>query len=134
VTERQDRAVLDTSVLIDMSVLQQETLPAVSAMATVSLGELSAGLHTTNDTATRATRVERLQRLEATVDALPFDSAAARVYGRLVALTIAFGRNPRPRKLDLMIAATAAANQLPLYTRNPRDFEGLDTALTVVPV
>lgn len=133
-TERHERAVLDTSVVIDMAVLPEEALPEVSTVATVTLGELSAGLHTTNDTATRATRAERLQRVEATLDALPFDSAAARAYGRLIALTIAFGRNPRPRKLDLMIAATAAVNDLPLYTRNPKDFEGLETALTVVPV
>lgn len=133
-TERHERAVLDTSVVIDMAVLSEGVLPAVSAVATVTLGELSAGLHTPSDVATRATRAERLQRVEATVDALPFDSSTARVYGRLVALTIAFGRSPRPRKLDLMIAATAAANEVPLYTRNPRDFEGLETAVTVVPV
>ena len=133
-TERHERAVLDTSVVIDMAVLPNEALPTASTVATVTLGELSAGLHVTNDTVTRATRAERLQRVEATLDALPFDAAAARVYGRMVALTIAFGRNPRPRKLDLMIAATAAANELPLYTRKPKDFEGLETALTVVPV
>jgi len=72
--------------------------------------------------------------VEEDFDPVPFDSASARAYGRMVALTIAFGRNPRPRKLDLMIAATAAANDLPLYTRNPKDFEGLEAALAVVPV
>jgi toxin FitB len=132
-TERRDRGVLDTSVVIDLPVIADQRLPATSTVTAVTLAELSAGLHTTDDPAERAARAERLQYVEATLDALPFDSAAARSYGRMVALTIAFGRNPRPRRLDLMIAATALANDLPLYTRNARDFEGLETALTIVP-
>ena len=133
-SEQRDRGVLDTSVVIDLPVIPDQTLPASSTVTAVTLAELSAGIHTTNDPAERAARAERLQYVEATLDALPFDSASARSYGRLVALSIAFGRNPGPRRLDLMIAATAVANDLPLYTRNARDFEGLGTALTILPV
>jgi predicted nucleic acid-binding protein len=65
---------------------------------------------------------------------VPFDRGAARRYGTLVALTIAASRNPRPRRIDLMIAATAAAHGLPLFTRNPDDFRGLDAAVTIIAV
>lgn len=133
-SEQHERGMLDTSVLIDLRSMPDEVLPATSTVTTVTLAELSAGLHTTSSPAERAARAERLQWVEANFDALPFDSVAARAYGRMVALTIAFGRNPRPRRLDLMIAATASANNLPLYTRNSSDFEALRTALTIVPV
>jgi predicted nucleic acid-binding protein len=126
--------VLDTSVVIDLPKLPGEQLPDAGVVSAVTVAELCAGLHSTNSPAERAARTERLLDVEEDFDPIPFDSSSARVYGRLVALTIAFGRNPRPRKLDLMIAATAAANDLPLYTRNPKDFEGLEAALTVVPV
>jgi len=43
-------------------------------------------------------------------------------YGQLCAAVRAAGRQPRPRSSDLMIAATAASNALPLYTANPDDF------------
>lgn len=133
-TEQHEQGVLDTSVVIDLPKLSQEQLPRTGVVSAVTVAELSAGLHSTNSPAERAARAERLLDVEEDFDPIPFDSASARVYGRLVALTIAFGRNPRPRKLDLMIAATATVNDLPLYTRNPKDFEGLDAALTVVPV
>ena len=132
--EPHERGVLDTSVIIDMPDLSKQALPVSSTVTTVTLAELSAGLHTTPSPAERASRAERLQRVEAHLDPIPFDADAARRYGHLVALVIAFGRNPRPRRLDLMIAATAAANGLPLYTRNPDDFKGLETAVTIVPI
>jgi toxin FitB len=134
VTEQPEQGVLDTSVVIDLPGLPAEKLPLAGVVSSVTVAELCAGLHSTNSPAERAARAERLLGVEEDFDPIPFDSASARVYGRLVALTIAFGRNPRPRRFDLMIAATAVANDIPLYTRNPEDFEGLDTALTVVPV
>ncbi|MFF5034548.1 PIN domain-containing protein [Nocardia salmonicida] len=63
---------------------------------------------------------------------MPFDEAAATRYGTLVALTIAAERDPRPRRMDLLIAAIASANDLPLYTRNAADFEGLESMLEIV--
>lgn len=86
------------------------------------------------DTATRAARTEKLGTAVADFDSLPFDGDAAVGYGTLVALAIAAGRDPRPRRMDLMIAAIASARDLPLYTRNPDDFKGLDNAVTVVAI
>lgn len=76
----------------------------------------------------------RLQRVEATFDPLPFDAEAARQYGAIAAGVVAVGRKPRRREADLMIAAVAAANQLPLFTTNPDDFRGTENIVTVVPV
>jgi len=121
-------------VVIDLDVVPETALPLETAIAAVTLAELSAGIHTTNDAAERAARAGRLQRAEAVWDPLPFDANAARNYGHLVALVVAAGRKPRPRRLDLMIAATAAEAGLPLYTRNPHDFAGLETVVTVIAV
>ena len=79
-------------------------------------------------------RQDRLQWASATWDPLPFDSEAARIYGRIFAATKAAGRSVRPRVADLLIASTAAANGLPLYTRNARDFIGLEEILELVAV
>jgi len=129
-----ERGVLDTSVVIDMNSLPEDRLPAESTIAAVTMAELSAGLHTTNDPAERAARAGRLQRAEAAWEPLPFDAGAARQYGQLVALVIAAGRKHRPRRLDLMIAATAAEGRLPLFTRNADEFSGLESAVTVIGV
>jgi predicted nucleic acid-binding protein len=105
------------------------------AIASITLAELAAGPHATDDPAERASRQERLQRVEATFDAIPFDSAAARAYGRVYAEVAAARRKARGRRaIDLLIAATAVAAQLPLYTRNPLDFEGLSGVLEVIAV
>jgi predicted nucleic acid-binding protein len=73
--------------------------------------------------------------VEATFDPLPFDAAAARSYGRIFAAVQAGGRKARGRRAaDLLIAATAAAQNLPLYTRNRNDFSGLDNIVTVIAV
>ncbi|HEV2347503.1 MAG TPA: hypothetical protein VGS97_25655 [Actinocrinis sp.] len=68
-------------------------------------------------------RITRLISAEANFEPLPFDANAANAYGALVALVVALGRNPKPRKYDLMIAATAMVNGLLLYTRNVDDFK-----------
>lgn len=65
---------------------------------------------------------------------MPFDAEAARLFGRVAAAVVAVGRKPRRRLADLMIAATAMAEGLPLFTTNPDDFIGLDGLLRVVPV
>lgn len=132
--ERVERGLLDTSVVIDLASLPEDALPLSSAISTVTLAELAAGVHTTNDPGQRAARMVRLQTVESTIDAQPFDVDAARWYGQLVALVLASGRSPRPRRMDLMIAATAAAGGLPLYTRNAGDFTGLESVLTIMNV
>lgn len=111
-----EAGILDTSVIIDLSDIQPDQLPTATAITAVTLAELAAGPHATADAIQRSIRQERLQWAEATFDALPFDVAAARSYGRVYALIRAAGRQPRARIADLMIASIAAANHLPLYT------------------
>jgi len=122
---------LDTSVLIDPD--GSGTLPAETWISALSLAELAAGPHATDDPAERARRQHHLQIIEATYVPLPFDTACARTYGTVFAATTEQGRKPRGRRaVDLLIAATAIANQLPLYTRNPRDLNGLDHLVEIV--
>lgn len=73
-----------------------------------------------------------LQYVEATFDPLPYDQGAARLYGQICAAVRTAAWEPRRRTSDLMIAATAASNQLPLYTANPDDFKGAEGFVEVV--
>jgi predicted nucleic acid-binding protein len=133
--QRAPRGVIDTSVVIDLEELDPGVLPVEVAVSSITLAELSAGPHATEDAEERARRQDRLQRTEATFDPLPFDSEAARAYGRIYAAVVAAGRKARgPRAVDLLIAATACALGLPLYTRNPDDFDGLAGLVQVVAV
>jgi len=97
------------------------------------MAELAAGPHAASDADERGRRQDRLQRAEAAFDPLPFDGEAARAYGRIYAAVTASGRKARgARAVDLLIAATACAAGMPLYTRNGADFEGLDGLVDVV--
>ena len=126
---------IDTSVLIEIEAVAENLLPAELAVSAVTLAELAAGPHATDDPAERARRQDRLQRTEATFEPLPFDAASARAYGRVYAAMLAAGRKARrQRAVDLLIAATAVAASLPLYTRNPSDFAGLESILEIVAV
>lgn len=130
---------LDTSTVIllprftDASSLPQE--PVITA---VTLAELSVGPLVAQDARERAARQAHLQQAEADFDPLPFDAAAARAFGRVAASLRRAGRKTAARTYDAMIAATAIANRLPLYTCNPNDFEGIDdlhvVALSASPV
>lgn len=103
--------------------------------STISLAELAAGVHAAPNQRERAERLDQLQRIETTLDAIPFDGAAAGAYGRVFAAVAGAGRKARGRRaVDLLIAATAVANGLPLYTRNVDDFAGLEEVLEVVSV
>jgi predicted nucleic acid-binding protein len=128
------RGLGDTNILIQLERLTAERLPAELLISTVTLAELSAGVHSAVDAGERGRRIARLQRVEATFSPLPFDTEAARQYGVIAGEIIATGRKPRGRVADLMIASVAAANRLPLFTTNPDDFRGLESVLTVVPV
>jgi predicted nucleic acid-binding protein len=128
------KGLLDTSVVVDHDVIDPDLLPDESAIAAVTLAELVAGPHSTPDEQEKARRQDRLQWAASTWDVLPFDSEAARAYGRVFAATRAAGRSSRARFADLLIASTAAANGLALYTRNPDDFAGLKEILTVIAV
>lgn len=121
-------ALLDTPVIIDLDRIAPSALPDEMAICAVTLAELAAGPHATDDKAERARRQDRLQRIEALMDPLPFDAAAARAYGRVYAATRAAKRKPRgARAVDLMIAAVALSRSMPLLTRNPADFAHLST-------
>ena len=129
------RGLIDTSVVIDLERVAPDTLPPEIAIATVTLAELAAGPHAAEDPTERARRQARLQCTEATFDPIPFDAAAARAYGRLWAEVASAGRKARgKRALDLLIAATALAAELPLCTRNPSDFDGLGALIDVTMV
>lgn len=128
------RGLLDTSVVIDYDVIDPALLPDESAIAAVTFAELSAGPHATEDKEERARRQDRLQWATATWDPLPFDAEAARAYGRMFAAARAAGQSSRSRLADLLIASTAAANSLPVYTRNPSDFDALNAIIKVVPL
>lgn len=125
------RGLLDTSVVIDHDLVDHEHLPDESAISAVTLAELAAGPHATSDEDERARRQDRLQWVAATWDPLPFDGESARAYGRVFAAVKVSGRSARSRFADLQVAATAAANGLPLYTRNPGDFAGLEAIVEV---
>jgi predicted nucleic acid-binding protein len=128
------RGVLDTSVVIDHDTIDPAALPDESAISAVTLAELAAGPHATENKDERARRQDRLQWATSTWDPLPFDAEAARMYGRVFAAARAAGQSSRARLADLLIASTAAANGLPLYTRNPADFDALKRILKVLGV
>jgi predicted nucleic acid-binding protein len=132
---RHARALLDTSVVIDLDKLDIESLPTEMAVSAITMAELAAGPHATSDPQERARRQDRLQRAEATFEPLPFDADAARAYGLIYAAVVTAGRKARgARAIDLLIAATAHAAQLPLYTRNPSDFKALDNLVEIVAI
>jgi len=125
------RGLLDTSVVIDLDRIDPARLPEASAIAAITLAELAAGPHATDDDAERARRQDRLHWAASTWDPLPFDADAARVYGLMFAATRSIGRSTRSRLADLLIAATAASNGLPLFTRNSGDFTHLASLLPI---
>ncbi|MHB1432708.1 MAG: PIN domain-containing protein [Streptosporangiaceae bacterium] len=141
--DRPARGLLDTNILILRRWIDPEQLPDEMAVSAITLAELSAGPHQVrrNDEQDdydehdeRARRLEILQRAENEFDPIPFDAEAARIYGRVTAAVITAGRTPRRRIADLMIAATAIAEGLPLFTTNPGDYTGLESLTPVIPV
>jgi predicted nucleic acid-binding protein len=142
-SDRYPRGLLDTNILILRRRIDPGELPTEVAITAITLAELSAGPHQVrrsaeqgdyDEHAERARRLDVLQRAESEFDPIPFDAEAARMFGRVTAAIIAAGRKPRRRIADLMIAAIAIAEELPLFTTNPDDFAGLADLLTVVPV
>jgi|SRR5579862_5115308 predicted nucleic acid-binding protein len=132
---RHPRGLVDTSVIIDLDVINGDDLPTELAISAMTMAELAAGPHATTDRTERARRQDRLQRAESTFEPLPVDATVARAYGRVYAAVAGTGRKARGRRsVDLFIAATALAAGLPLYTRNPDDFSGLASLLEIVAV
>lgn len=129
---RHASGVLDTCTYLDLAELDPAALPEVPEITAITLAELNQGVAMAKDPVSRAARSEQFGAAIVEFDPLPFDEAAATRYGTLVALTIAANRNARPRRMDLLIAAIASANSLPLYTRNAADFKGLESMLEIV--
>jgi predicted nucleic acid-binding protein len=137
------QGLLDTNVVILRKWIDPAELPAEVAITAITLAELSAGPHEVrrndeqsdyDEHAERGRRLDILQRAENEFDPIPFDTEAARMYGRVCAAVIGAGRKPPRRVADLMIAAIAIAEELPLFTTDPDGYKGLDGLLTVVPV
>jgi predicted nucleic acid-binding protein len=132
--EREESGVLDTCTYIDLDLIDPAQLPTIPEITAITLAELHQGVATAKDAGTRAARMEKLGTAVTDFEPLPFDGDAATRYGTLVALTIAADRDPRPRRMDLMIAAVASTRGLPLYTRNSANFKGLESVVTIMPV
>jgi predicted nucleic acid-binding protein len=137
------QGLLDTSIMILRRWIDPAELPDEMAISAISLAELSAGPHEVrrndeqdvyDEYEERARRMEVLQRAESEFDPIPFDVEAARVCGRVTAAVVATGAKPRWRIAGLMIAATAVAEDLPLFTTNPADYAGLDKLVRVLSV
>ncbi len=127
---------LDTSALLRLRRLPDASvLPDVALISAITLAELSVGPLVATDEAERARRLAHVQQAEADFDPIPFDAAAARAFGIVASAYRRSGRKPAARAFDALIAATAIANGLPLYTANPADFAGIDGLLVrTVPV
>ncbi|MBP2182323.1 type II toxin-antitoxin system VapC family toxin [Amycolatopsis magusensis] len=126
--------VLDTCTYIDLGLLDPAALPKIPELTAVTMAELHQGVAMAKDAAVRATRTEKLGAAIVDFVPLPFDGEAAARYGTLVALVLSAKRDPRPRRMDLMIAAIASSRGLPLYTRNADDLIGLGNMVEVVAV
>jgi len=128
-----ERVLLDTSVVIDYPAGAVAAHAATAAVSTITLAELSYGLHT-RDPVLNAAREQRYHWITNTFDPIPFDASAARIYGALCANVRAIGRDPKPRRFDLLIAAVAVALGIPLITRNGAEFSGIHGTLAIIAV
>ena len=132
---RPQRGILDTSVVINLNMLESSQLPIEVAVTAITMAELAAGPHATSDPDERSGRQDRLQRAEAAFDPLPFDGEAARAYGRIYSAVVAAGRKARgARAVDLLVAAIASSVEMPLYTRNADDFRSIQNLVDIIEV
>jgi predicted nucleic acid-binding protein len=127
------RGVVDTNVVVLLREVQAESLPEVPVISSITLAELAVGPLVAADPVQRARRQEHLRFAESSFPVLPFDEAAAHAFGVVAAALRVAGRKVSARGFDALIAATALAHELPLFTTNPGDFAEID-GLTVVPV
>jgi predicted nucleic acid-binding protein len=131
----EDRGLIDTSVAVDIRHLDADLFPADIAISALTFAELATGPHAASDELARARRQSHLQFVETSFEALPFDSSCARAYGLVYAAVHRRGRKARGgRAVDLMIAATALAHGLPLYTRKAKDLHGLEDLIEIFDV
>ncbi len=127
------RVLLDTSVVIDYPASAVAAHAETASVSTISLAELAYGLHTA-DPLRNAAREQRYHWIADTFAVIPFDAGAARIYAALCANVRAVGRDPKPRRFDVLIAAVAVELGIPLITRNENDFRGIHDALSIIAV
>jgi predicted nucleic acid-binding protein len=126
---------LDTSVIIDLNEIPQEELPLQILVSSLTIAELVAGVSNKLSDGVRAIRLGSINSLRTSEGVIPFDDECAMKYASVAAAVVSFGRKPRgKRAVDYLIATTAAHLGIPLYTRNPKDFEGLDGIVEIVSV
>lgn len=129
-----ERGILDTNAVILLSRLSDaDCLPKYPEITTITLAELSVGPHVASNDVERSARQAHLQQAESDFDPLPFDSAAARAFGRVASDLRSVGRKQKARAYDALIASIAISQNLPVYTANPDDFLGI-AELEVVPL
>ena len=125
--ERHPTGILDTSTFIQLKrVTDESALPHEPLITAVTLAELSIGPLVAASDDERAIRQAHLQEAEADFDPVPFDADAARAFARVATSLRTARRKPTARSFDALIAATALAHQIPVFTCNARDFEGID--------
>jgi predicted nucleic acid-binding protein len=126
---------LDTSVFVALErgrSLREDGLPSGAATSIVSIAELRLGILAAADVNIRDRRLTTFSWVSKMV-ILPVDDAVARVWAGMRAYLAAAGRSVGVN--DMWIAATAAANEIPIITQD-RDFHALNgvNGLTVVEV
>lgn len=127
-----DTGVLDTSAVIALPRLRSiEGLPVHPVTTTITFAELAVGPLVAEDDRERARRLAVLQQAEADLEAVPFDMAAARAFGRVAADLRGAGRKPAARADDAMIAAIALSRGWAVHTTNPGDFAHIDGLVVV---
>ncbi len=134
VADRHESGVLDTRTYLDLGLLDPAVLPEIPELTAIILAELHQCVAMAKYASVRAARTEKLGTAIVEFEPLPFDGQAAARFGTLVALTLDADRDSKPRRLDLMIAAIASVRGLPLYTRNAKDFAGLDSMVEIIEV
>lgn len=129
------RGLIDTSVAIVLATIDRNSLPARIAVSTLTIAELVVGPHGSPHDLTRARREHQLRYVQSNVEPLNFDLRCAGAYGPIYGAVMRRGRKPRgARAIDVMIAATALAHDLPLYTKNAKDLRGLEHLIGIVDV
>ncbi len=117
--------------MIDLDLIQSRLLPDQTAISAITLAELAAGPHATVRLGERGRHQDRLLWARTIWDPLPVDAEVARAYGLIYATVRGHDRKTRRRFADLLIAATALAHDLPLFTRNASDFADLEGLMRV---
>ena len=117
---------LDTSTVILLGRIEDPAdLPDEAVISAITLAELSVGPHVAHSDEERAARQAHLQQAESDFDVLVFDGESARAFGAVAASLRVSDRKPTARAYDALIAASAIAYDLPLYSCNPSDFDAI---------